>query len=76
VWLVTAALLFAPTSLVPFSSAVHHSETVHLMRALTPRWERSLRAYLDDFTTGHLSPRLNQQLRLLTGGGVGTSNLQ
>jgi uncharacterized membrane protein required for colicin V production/uncharacterized membrane protein len=75
VWLVTVALLFAPPSLVPFSSAVHHSETVHLMYALTPRWEQSLRAYLDNFTTGHLSPRLQQQLRQLTGGRPGTSNL-
>lgn len=75
VWLVTAALLFAPPSLLPFSSAVHHSATVHLMRALTPRSEQSLRAYLDNFTRGHLSPRLRQQLQQLTGGGASTSSL-
>jgi membrane protein required for colicin V production len=68
VWLVTAALLFAPPSLVPFSGAVHHSETVHLMRSLTPRWERSLRAYLDHFTAGRLSPRLQRELQQLTTG--------
>jgi membrane protein required for colicin V production len=75
VWLVTAALLFAPSSLVPLSNAVHHSETVHVMRAMTPRWERSLRAYLDNLTTGHMSPRLQQQLRQLTGARAGKSSL-
>jgi uncharacterized membrane protein required for colicin V production len=69
VWLVTAALVLAPPSLVPFSSVVHHSETVHLMRTLTPRWQQSLRAYLDHFTTGRLSPGLRQRLRRLTSGG-------
>jgi nucleotidyltransferase/DNA polymerase involved in DNA repair len=38
VWLVTASLLLVPHSLLAFSATVSHSETAHLLRALTPRW--------------------------------------
>lgn len=68
VWLVTVALLLLPHALLSFSTAVRNSETAHLMRSLTPRWDQSLRAYLDHFTAGRLSPRLQQLLRQLTAG--------
>ena len=51
VWLVTAALVALPSPLPPFSSTVRHSETVRLMRSLTPRWQRDLRTRLS-----HLGP--------------------
>jgi Colicin V production protein. len=38
VWLVTAALLLVPHSLLSFSGTVSRSETAHLLRTLTPRW--------------------------------------
>jgi membrane protein required for colicin V production len=68
VWLVTAALLLAPHSLLSFVGTVNHSETAHLLRTLTPRWGQSLRAYANHFSAGHLSTRLQQQLRQLTNG--------
>jgi hypothetical protein len=50
VWLVTAALLSVPSSLLPYSGAVHHSATARLLRAATPRWSRELRDQLDNLT--------------------------
>jgi membrane protein required for colicin V production len=68
VWLVTASLLLVPHSVLAFSATVSHSETAHLLRALTPRWGQELRAYAEHFTAGHLSPGLTKELRQLTGG--------
>jgi uncharacterized membrane protein required for colicin V production len=76
VWLVTGALLLEPHSLLPLAGAASHSETAHLLRALTPHWEHSLRACVDRLTAGHSSPRLTRELRRLTGGQVRGSGLQ
>ena len=46
VWLVTAALVALPSPLPPFAGTVRHSETVRLMRSLTPHWQRDLRSRL------------------------------
>jgi uncharacterized membrane protein required for colicin V production len=70
VWLVTAALLLVPHSLLSFSGTVNHSETAHLLRTVTPRWGQDLQAYADHFIAGHLSPRLMRELRQLSGGQV------
>jgi membrane protein required for colicin V production len=68
VWLVTGALLLLPTTVVPFSGAVHRSATAHLLPNVTPRWPRELRAYVDDFTAGHVDPGLRRELRALSSG--------
>ncbi len=65
VWLLTAALLVLPASAVPWASAVHRSETAHLVRTLTPHYGEALRAYVAHFTSGHPSTTLEQELRLL-----------
>ncbi len=54
VWILTSALLLLPSSLVPFSGAVHRSATVRVLRAVTPRWSSDLRSFLDNFTTGRI----------------------
>ncbi len=69
VWLVTAALLLMPLSLLPWASAVRRSETAHLLRTVTPRYGADLRAYAAHFTSGHPSATLERELRLLTGTG-------
>jgi uncharacterized membrane protein required for colicin V production len=66
VWLVTAALLLVPYWLVPFSAAVHHSETAHMLAHVTPHWDTDLRAYLDNFTAGRPSSALQRELRRLS----------
>ena len=57
-----------PSSLLPYAAAVHHSATARLLPNVTPRWDRELRAYLDNFTARHLSPALQRELRLLSSG--------
>lgn len=52
VWLVTAALVALPSPLPPFSSTVRRSETVHLMRSLTPRLQHELRTRLSHLGQG------------------------
>jgi uncharacterized membrane protein required for colicin V production len=52
VWLVTAALIALPSPLPPFSGSVRHSETVHLVRSLTPRWQGDLRTRLSRLRLG------------------------
>lgn len=54
VWLVTAALVALPAPLPPFSGTVRRSETAHLMRSLTPRWQRDLRTRLARLRPGSL----------------------
>jgi len=70
IWLVTSAFLLLPAALVPFSATVHHSTTAHVLRRVTPRWRQDLRAYVNHFTRGHLSPSLEKELRALTDGRV------
>jgi uncharacterized membrane protein required for colicin V production len=67
VWLVTGALLLVPYWLEPCSATVHHSETARLLAQVTPHWGSDLRAYLDNFTAGRLSPALQRELRRLSG---------
>jgi S1-C subfamily serine protease/uncharacterized membrane protein required for colicin V production len=56
IWVATAAFLLLPGTVLPFANSVRHSETAHLMRSLTPRWEQNLRVYIDrydsDLTSG------------------------
>ena len=56
IWLLTSSLLLLPSSLVPFSAAVHRSATVRILRGVTPQWDRDLRVYLDNFTAGRSRP--------------------
>jgi len=37
-WLLTVLLLDVLAPLLPFATTVRHSETVHLVRALSPTW--------------------------------------
>ena len=55
IWLLTACLLFLPASMLPFSAAVHHSGTAHLLGSLTSQWSQSLRAHLERLAVGHLT---------------------
>jgi membrane protein required for colicin V production len=55
IWLITACLLLLPSSLLPFASSVHHSETSRLLRSVPPQWERSLRMQLEHLGTVHLT---------------------
>ena len=68
VWLVTSALLVLPTACVPWATTVHRSATARLLPSVTPRWDRDLRAYVDNFTAGHVAPSLDRELRLLSRG--------
>jgi uncharacterized membrane protein required for colicin V production len=68
VWLLTSALLVLPTAYVPWATTVHRSETARLLPSVTPRWDRELRAYVDDFTAGHVGPSLDRELRRLSQG--------
>jgi hypothetical protein len=68
VWLVTSALLVLPTAYVPWATTVHRSETARLLPSVTPRWDRDLHAYVDNFTAGHVAPSLERELRLLSRG--------
>ena len=54
VWLVTAALLALPSALPLLSNPVRHSETAHLLRSLTPRWQQEMRTRFERLRTGGL----------------------
>ncbi len=68
VWLVTSALLVLPTTYVPWAATVHRSETARLLPSVTPRWDRELHAYVENFTAGRGAPSLERELRLLSRG--------
>ena len=74
VWLVTSALLVLPVAYVPWATTVHRSETARLLPSVTPRWDRELHAYIDNFTAGHVAPGVERELRTLSQGTTNGSS--
>jgi uncharacterized membrane protein required for colicin V production len=66
-WLLTVLLLGVPPSLLPFATAVRHSETVHLVRVHSPTWSHTLRATVEHVTAGRQGPAVAPALGLPAG---------
>jgi uncharacterized membrane protein required for colicin V production len=47
VWLLTTCLLLLPASVTPIAAGLRRSEAAHLVRSVSPQWNRGLRVHLE-----------------------------